>query len=107
METAKIFDRQVFNYQLTHLPNSLFRQGFFVGLSTTSLINACCRDVTSMATAWATSSGPSILSGLLPSCGENSVCVEPGQITATRMLCPRSSSATEADSPFSPHLEAP
>ncbi len=75
--------------------HDLSLQGFLVGRNTTSLTNACGLEVTSIATAWATSSGISILSGLLPSCGENSVCVDPGHTIATRMLFPRSSSATE------------
>ena len=40
-------------------------------------------------------SGCSIFAGSLPACGLRSVWVEPGQITATRMLWPRSSSAIE------------
>src|SRR6185312_7561508 len=83
-----------------------FPHGFCVGLKSTSLINACGLCVTSISTAWATSSATNILSGILPSCGPNSVCVEPGQTTATLILYPRSSSATEYVSPFSPHFVA-
>src|SRR6476469_242749 len=71
------------------------RYGFCVGRSTTSLANDCGAWVTSMATTCATSPGCSIRDASLPSCGLRSVSVEPGQITATRMLYRRSSSATE------------
>jgi len=39
---------------------------------------------------------------VLPSCGERSVWVDPGQITATRMLCTRNSSATSSSSVSTP-----
>src|ERR1700724_1641648 len=99
-----LLDFQLPIYQITQLPNC--PHGFCVGLRITSLTNACVRCVTSISTAWATSSGSSILSGFLPSCGPNSVYVEPGQTTDTRMLLPRSSSATEYVRPFRPHFVA-
>jgi len=40
-------------------------------------------------------SGAVMAAGLAPGCGLNSVCTEPGHTTETRMLCARSSSATE------------
>ena len=62
--------------------------------------------VTSIATACATSSAFNILLGSCPACGLSSVSTEPGQITETRILWRRTSSATEYVKPFSPHFEA-
>src|SRR5881396_985607 len=70
-------------------------QGFSVGRSKISLTKDCGDCVTSISTTWATSSGCSIFPGSLPTCGLNSVCVDPGQMTDTLMLCARNSSATE------------
>ena len=69
--------------------------GFCVGRRRISLTKDCGLCVTSMANACATSSGCSIFAGSFPACGLRSVLVEPGQITLTRILWPRSSSATE------------
>src|ERR1019366_8014748 len=81
--------------------------GFCVGRSKTSLMKDCGSWATSMTTAWATSSGLSIFRvSLPPRRGLKSVSTEPGQMTLTRIFCPRSSSATPSLSPFSPHLEA-
>src|SRR5712692_3654698 len=69
--------------------------GFCVGRSRISLANDCGAWVTIIVTTCATSRGCNIFSALFPACGLNSVCTEPGQMTETRILCARSSSATE------------
>ena len=59
--------------------------GFCVGRNRISLANDCGACVTSIATAWATSSGCNIFAGSFPACGLSSVFTDPGQTTATRM----------------------
>ena len=76
----RIYSRSEFLWQRLRI------QGFCVGLIRISLTNDCGLCVTSIATACATSSGCSIFAGSLPACGLSSVFVDPGQITATRML---------------------
>src|SRR6202022_900570 len=85
---------------------NLRRQGFCVGRICTSLMKLPGACVTIAATACATSSGCSIFAGSLPTCGENSVATEPGQIALTRMPCARRSSAMHPVRPRRPHLDA-
>ncbi len=60
-------------------------QGFCTGRRWTSLMNEVGAWVTSMATAWATSSGWRSFAMSRPLCGENAVATLPGQTTLTRM----------------------
>src|SRR5258708_29851475 len=57
-------------------------------------------------TAWATSSGLSTFEESFGPRPENSVATLPGQTTLTRMPCSRRSSATQPESPRTPHLDA-
>src|SRR5579883_546485 len=78
-----------------HRQGATASYGLIVGRSRTSLTKerGCC--VTSISTTWATSSGCSMWGELRPARGERLVSVDPGQITETRTLWPRNSSAME------------
>src|SRR5512146_2964802 len=70
-------------------------QGFCVGRSTISLTKDCGAWVTIISTTCATSDPRSIFDWSRPACGLNSLIVDPGHTTETRIFSPRNSSATE------------